>query len=141
MKPNKKAKLLALLLSILGSGGTTVGSELPEPDKCTELLPDFVEQVMTSAFNPSWKTEYADCRKEANTRRLYGDSDKGYRQQMESDTDFRKRLVAGSSGNNDEDSQIGKVTKQEDYRTITPKAKDEAQIDTVKGFATIQPPD
>ena len=60
---------------------------------------------------------------------------------MESDTDFRKRLIAGSSGNNDKDSQIGEVTKQEDYRTITPKAKDEAQIDTVKGFATIQPPD
>ena len=141
MKPYKKAKLLAMVLSILSSGGVTVASELSEPDKCAGLLPDFVEQVMTSSFNPSWKAEYQECLREENTRRLYEDSDTGYRQKLQSDTEFRERLVAGSSGNNDEDSQIGKVTKQEDYRTVNPKAKDDARIDTLKGFVTLLPSD
>ena len=60
---------------------------------------------------------------------------------MKSDTEFRERLVAGSSGNNDKDSQIGNITKQEDYRTVKPKAKDGARIDTVKGFVTVLPSD
>ena len=140
MQLNKSAVMLAVFV-IAGQEDITVASEPSKSDYCEQLLPDLVEQVLTSAFSPLWKVEYQNCLAEANSIVLYQESDREYRRQMKSDAAFRSRGLTGSNNTGEKYNRIGEATKRDQYRSISPEAQNEAPIDTVKGFVTIQPSD